>query len=105
MTNTHSLDAAGRLPRAHQIPSPNCDERPSGAEVILLVVHGISLPPHEFGGEAVVDLFLNRLELRLRETGIQVKRYRKPTFARIAPLDLKQEISSQCDAVIEALAD
>jgi N-acetyl-anhydromuramoyl-L-alanine amidase len=49
--------------RALQISSPNQDERPEGAAVSLLVVHNISLPPGEFGGPAVVDLFLNRLDL------------------------------------------
>lgn len=51
------------------------------------------------------DIFLNQLEKKLQDQGVTVKRYKKPTFARIAPVDLKQEISSQCDAVIEALAD
>ena len=51
------------------------------------------------------NLFLDQLEKRLQDQGIATKRYSKPTFARIAPVDLKQEISTQCDAVIEALAD
>ncbi len=34
-----------------------------------------------------------------------VKRFKKPTFARVAPTELKQEISTRCDVVIEALAD
>ena len=51
------------------------------------------------------DVFLNRLEERLRERGVIVKRYAKPTFARVAPTDLKQKIAAECDAVIEALAD
>lgn len=42
--------------------SPNCDDRPSGAEVDLLVIHGISLPPGQFGGPYIDDLFLNRLD-------------------------------------------
>jgi AmpD protein len=58
-----AFDAEGRLLRALQISSPNQDERPEGADVSLLVVHNISLPPGEFGGPAVVDLFLNRLDL------------------------------------------
>jgi AmpD protein len=57
-----ALDAAGRLHRAHQIASPNFDERPAGEAIRLLVVHNISLPPHEFGGPGVIDLFLNRLD-------------------------------------------
>jgi AmpD protein len=56
------FDSQGRLLRARQIPSPNCDTRPTGAMVTLLVVHNISLPPHEFGGEGVIELFQNRLD-------------------------------------------
>lgn len=44
------------------VPSPNLDERPAGEEISLVVVHGISLPPGEFGGPWVDDLFLNRLD-------------------------------------------
>ena len=49
------------LPGLQQVPSPNADERPSGSEVDLLVVHNISLPPGEFGSGYIQDLFLNRL--------------------------------------------
>lgn len=51
------------------------------------------------------DVFLDQLELRLREQGLQTKRYRKPTYARVAPVALRQQIASECDLVIEALAD
>jgi hypothetical protein len=51
------------------------------------------------------DLFLNRIEQRIKEAGGQVIRFAKPTFAKAAPADLRQEIATQCDAVIEALAD
>ena len=51
------------------------------------------------------DVFLNRLEQRLRERGAQVLRYRKPTFTKPAPIDLRQEIAVHCGAVVEALAD
>lgn len=47
---------------ARQVPSPNCDDRPAGAETTLLVVHSISLPPGEFGGDAIEKLFTNRLD-------------------------------------------
>jgi AmpD protein len=43
-------------------PSPNYDERPNPAHVDLLVIHNISLPPGEFGGDQVEALFLNRLD-------------------------------------------
>jgi hypothetical protein len=51
------------------------------------------------------DLFLDRLSERFTERGAAVKRYRKPTFTKPAPIDLRQEIAVQCDAVVEALAD
>ncbi|CAN5857089.1 hypothetical protein BH24ACT15_BH24ACT15_20040 [soil metagenome] len=51
------------------------------------------------------DIFLNRIEERLSGVGAKVKRYRKPTFAKPAPVDLRQEIATHCDALIEALAD
>ena len=51
------------------------------------------------------DLFLDRLEERLRERGAKPLRFRKPTFTKPAPVDLRQEIATKCDAVIEALAD
>jgi hypothetical protein len=51
------------------------------------------------------DLFLDRLDARLREAGADVKRYAKPTFTKPAPVDLRHEIAVECDAVVEALAD
>lgn len=51
------------------------------------------------------DVFLDRLEARLRERGADVERYRKPTFTKPAPVDLRHEIATKCDVVIEALAD
>ena len=51
------------------------------------------------------DVFLDRIEERLQDRGVAVKRYRKPTFAKPAPVDLRQEIAEQCYVVIEALAD
>ncbi len=51
------------------------------------------------------DVFLNRLEERLVGVGAEVKRYRKPTFTKPAPVDLRHQISVECQVVIEALAD
>ena len=52
------------------------------------------------------DVFLGRLEARLSErAGVRVLRYTKPTFTRPAPIDLRREIATTCDFVIEALAD
>ena len=50
-------------------------------------------------------MFLDRLEQRLVGVGADVKRYRKPTFTKPAPVDLRHEISVECQVVIEALAD
>jgi hypothetical protein len=51
------------------------------------------------------DVFLNRVEERLTSLGANVKRYRKPTFTKPAPVDLRHEIATNCNVVIEALAD
>ena len=50
------LDEAGWYRRAARRKSPNCDDRPPGVRISLLVVHGISLPPGRFGGDAVERL-------------------------------------------------
>ena len=47
---------------ARRVLSPNCDARPADAQVTLLVVHSISLPPGEFRGDAIERLFTNRLD-------------------------------------------
>lgn len=49
--------------------------------------------------------FLDQLEQRLVDLGAAVNRYAKPTFTKPAPVDLRHEIATSCDAVIEALAD
>jgi AmpD protein len=59
---TLQLDTDGVAAGIRFLPSPNCDERPAGAAVELLVVHNISLPPGEFGGDGIIDLFMNRLD-------------------------------------------
>ncbi len=51
----------GWLSGARRVPSPNCDDRPEGSAVDLIVVHGISLPPGEFGGPWIDALFTNSL--------------------------------------------
>jgi len=51
------------------------------------------------------DVFLNRLEEHLGRRGASVLRFAKPTFTKPAPADLRHEIATTCDAVIEALAD
>jgi hypothetical protein len=51
------------------------------------------------------DVFLDRLSSLLETRGLRVLRYTKPTFTKPAPIDLRHEIATQCDVVIEALAD
>lgn len=51
------------------------------------------------------DVFLKRLGERITAEGLFFKHYQKPTFARVMPLELLQQISSETDVVIEALAD
>lgn len=53
---------SGLLDAARQQPSPNCDDRPPGIAADLIVVHGISLPPSEFGGPWIDALFTNALD-------------------------------------------
>ena len=60
---------------ARQIESPNQDERPQGSAVTLLLLHCISLPPGQYGGDGIERLFTNRLDPRAH-----------PYFAEVAPL-------------------
>ena len=57
-----ALDTEGWLHGVRRVPSPNCDARPAGEAVRLVVIHAISLPPNEFGGPEIVQLFTNRLD-------------------------------------------
>ncbi len=54
--------ATGLLAGALQVSSPNCDERPAGSVPELIVIHGISLPPGQFGGPWIDGLFTNTLD-------------------------------------------
>jgi hypothetical protein len=51
------------------------------------------------------NVFLDRMEELLSERGIRVKRFAKPTFTKPAPVDLRHQIATTCDVIIEALAD
>ena len=90
---TKLLDPTGedRPARREALPRP---KSLSGKRVALL---DISKPRG--------DVFLDRLELQLGSIGVETRRYQKPTFTRVAPVDLKHKIVSECDLVIEALAD
>ena len=51
------------------------------------------------------DEFLDRLDELLTARGHTVKRFRKKHFTHLAPIELKQQIKSECDLVVEGLAD
>ena len=56
------IGANGWASGVRRIASPNCDARPPGTGISLLVIHNISLPPGEFGGKAIAQLFTNTLD-------------------------------------------
>ncbi|MEO1767457.1 1,6-anhydro-N-acetylmuramyl-L-alanine amidase AmpD [Thiobacter aerophilum] len=56
------LDAGGWIEGVKRVPSPNFDARPPGEAVTLVVIHNISLPPGEYGGPGILELFTNRLD-------------------------------------------
>jgi len=66
LTNTNpnlQVDAQGEwLEGVRKVISPNCDQRPDDLEIDLLVIHNISLPPDEFGGDYIDQLFTNLLD-------------------------------------------
>ncbi|KXW55432.1 1,6-anhydro-N-acetylmuramyl-L-alanine amidase AmpD [Ferrovum sp. PN-J185] len=59
---TLRMKPQGWVSEAAQVLSPNFNQRPRETEVSLIVIHCISLPPGEFGGEAISKLFLNQLD-------------------------------------------
>lgn len=87
------LDPTGELTAATRTRAPR-PESLEGATIGLLDI-----------SKARGDVFLDRIAERLAERGHRVERFRKPTFTRPAPIDLRREITEKCDVVIEALAD
>jgi len=85
-------------PTSEAIPA----ERLRAARLPKLAGHTIGLLDI---AKARGDVFLDRVESRLVERGARVLRFKKPTFTKPAPIDLRHEIAQQCDAVVEALAD
>ena len=80
---------SGLLRGARQIPSPNHDSRPAGVEADLIVVHGISLPPGEFGGPWIDRLFTNALPAEAH-----------PYFAEVAALRVSSHLVIRRDGTI-----
>ncbi len=93
MTARFVLDPTGE----RQVAERQLVERPAALAGLRVGLLDISKPRG--------DVFLDRIEARLAESGARVQRYRKPTFTKPAPVDLRHEIATQCDVVIEALAD
>lgn len=74
-SRTLAVDAGGWVSAAARIDSPNHDARPPGGAPSLVVVHGISLPPRRFGGDDVIRLFTNTLDVAVH-----------PSYATLAQL-------------------
>lgn len=83
------LAADGWLSGCRRVESPNQDERPPGAEVSLLLVHSISLPPGEYGGDAIERLFTNRLDPAAH-----------PYFAAVAGLEVSAHFLVRRDGAL-----
>lgn len=75
------MTAINWLDNVKHTPSPNYDARPAGAEINLLVIHNISLPPGEYEGDAVEAFFQNRLDSQSH-----------PYFAEIAHLQVSAHL-------------
>ena len=90
---TTLLDPTSETTRAERGLSPRLADLATGTVALL----DISKPRG--------DVFIGRLDELLTEMGVAVRHYRKPTFTKPAPLDLRRQIAAECGAVIEALAD
>ncbi len=85
-------------PTSERVPATRTlTERPASLEGLTVALLDISKPRG--------DVLLDRLEQRLIADGVTVRRYAKPTFAKPAPVDLRHEIATNSEVVIEALAD
>ena len=80
---------SGLLVDARQTPSENSDERPDNTSISLIVVHNISLPPGEFGGPFISQLFTNRLD-----------KHEHPYFADIYQLKVSSHLLIRRDGEI-----
>jgi AmpD protein len=83
------MAAEGWIAGARRALSPNCDSRPPGTEVSLLVLHSISLPRGEYGGDAVERLFTNRLDTAAH-----------PSFAALAGLRVSSHFLVRRDGAL-----
>ncbi len=82
--------SAGLLTEALQFESPNCDARPEKAEISLIVIHGISLPPTEFGGGFIEQFFTNTLDFN-----------RHPYFSEIENIKVSSHLLIERGGVVK----
>lgn len=66
-------DGKGWLSGVRHVASPNCDARPARIAINMLVIHNISLPPNEYGGEAISQFFTNTLDYSIHPYFEQIK--------------------------------
>lgn len=81
---------SGWLTPVTKLASPNFDERPDSDDICGIVIHNISLPPGEFGGSWITDLFLNRLDVNAH-----------PYFAEIAGLKVSSHLLIRRDGEVQ----
>lgn len=81
---------SGWLDAAEILPSTNCDDRPDENDISGIVIHNISLPPGQFGGGWIADLFLNQLDQNAH-----------PYFAEIAHLKVSSHLLIRRDGLIQ----
>ncbi len=106
MNDTKSTTREAEPPMGMMLLDPTSEIAPSGRSraVRMASLEGLTVGLLDIS-KPRGDVFLDRLEDHLGRRGATVLRYAKPTFTKPAPADLRHEIASQCDAVIEALAD
>ncbi len=92
-SNGPLLDPTSELRPEHRATLPRLDQI-DGKTIGLLDI-----------SKARGDVFLAEVQSILEQRGARVLHFRKPTFSKPAPPDLRKEIREQCDAVLEALAD
>src|SRR5688572_8386447 len=60
---TFELDRTKQwIKNVRRVKSPNCDDRPEHTDISLIVIHGISLPPRQYGGKFIDQFFTNTLD-------------------------------------------
>lgn len=95
-----------RMPDSLLVLDPTNESRPALRETVARPagIKGLTVGLLDIS-KARGNVFLDRMEERLVAEGAKVIRYSKPTFTKPAPVDLRHEIATTCNVVIEALAD